>query len=1468
MESSKIYKEELTVQKIPFEKAKKIIEQMDKYICNIRIENALFTGFFCKIPINDKNKMLPMLITYDFMEDKISKNGQKIMIKINEEKDMKSIDLDNRIKYHSKEYHTVMIEIKETDNIKNYLELDNIIIQEIFKTNNKKFQYLKETIYVIQYSLELSVSFGTLNNIKENEKHQFEYSCFTSSGSSGSPILNINSNKLIGIHIFRDIKNNSGNGIFLDYPIREFIKINYNNKESKRDANIIINNVMNEKLFYEFKTKYSLDIQDNIGKIDLIKKNIENEGFQELTKLDFNQLEELNLSNNKIKNIDNIEKMNCQKLEILNLSYNHISDINMLNKAQFYNLKKLIFHQNNIYQIGVLEKVKFAKLEFLDLSSNKISDINFLQKVNFEELKYLNFFDNSITNIDVLEKVIFEKLEYLNLGANEISDINILQKVKFNELSILYLHINNITNIDVFEKVNFKKLKELNLCENNINEKHNNKIILKLRNTIKKFVIDLEKNVYTPPMSIGIIFNVSKDILSKLIRFDKIKSFFENFCKEYNGEIIALINGNEELPYYDINILILSAINYLSDKNTIFLKNQNINRVNKILFDEICLVEIFERLRNQENMSELIDSKIVYNNILILKDIILKSYSLFLSNFFELFEHLINKPSLVDLPLKKIFKAFDKNYSDSKYIIIISDGNLKENSEEINNFIDEARKKKIIIVTFFLSQKMNIDKKIYNDFPSHLDSKLKYLFNISSKVDYKNPFARYYIKQGWNFPQDGIGTLFLEVNLDFLNNADSFVKDIEKIRYEGINIKLLDLNYDNLIQYKYQFFTKNQIFGTCWANAYSAGIFLTNKRILGKNIKSFEEYRENLIKLCCKVNVDGGGITDQKVQEYFQRERLHFKNITKEKAITSLQKGRLVIYSFRLSDQQWDNFDKFYKNNKTGILTEKILNNGCQYSEENTGHAVLLIEKTKNYFRLLNSWGSNWADAGTFKIEDADILKPFNTTNEKPRFFDIFFYENELNEEEKNYYIKNNEYIRSLISIYSDMSINNIRKHMNHLYHYSFSCEICKERMVLDKLVKYIRDGLYYIKCPFCQSLTVAKNKLKELLIFENLMNDGNKDFDINFKENYYIQIDRVEFYNNSETTNRSDKCTIGSKNVLEHKIDPFLNKKINSIISLDNGKFAVCASNVIIIFEIKKTKINYLIVRNIENDNILALCNLKISNLIAVGGENLKIYQINYQRNELNLELKYLNNKTINKIIMIKERITQRFAVCDKNGNISLYTIHKNNNNISIRFDFIKRCHKYSINYILCLQDENILVSSSNEDRMIKFWEIQENNLLEIKNLRIISKVFTFCLLYINKTLLIGTEEGIKLYHYNNRVITFLLLYKDVNFGRVYPMEYLGNNYFICGRSLGFCSLLLLRAEREEIKGIRKINVFRNNNEVISDNWLNAQNDHYYINNICIQKTSEATGYILISSIDNTLKVYSYSYFGNTFIE
>ena len=75
-----------------------------------------------------------------------------------------------------------------------------------------------------------------------------------------------------------------------------------------------------------------------------------------------------------------------------------------------------------------------------------------------------------------------------------------------------------------------------------------------------------------------------------------------------------------------------------------------------------------------------------------------------------------------------------------------------------------------------------MEKKIYDEFPSHLNSTLKYLFNISSKVNYKHPLAHYLIKKHWDFPKDGQGILFLEINLEELNKPNSFGKDLEEIK--------------------------------------------------------------------------------------------------------------------------------------------------------------------------------------------------------------------------------------------------------------------------------------------------------------------------------------------------------------------------------------------------------------------------------------------------------------------------------------------------------------------------------------------------------------------------------------------------------------------------------------------------------------------------------------------------------------
>ena len=61
---------------------------------------------------------------------------------IKDELDFKKINLNNRMKYTNKEYDITIIELKEKDNIKNYLELDDNIINDLNE------EYIDKTIYI------------------------------------------------------------------------------------------------------------------------------------------------------------------------------------------------------------------------------------------------------------------------------------------------------------------------------------------------------------------------------------------------------------------------------------------------------------------------------------------------------------------------------------------------------------------------------------------------------------------------------------------------------------------------------------------------------------------------------------------------------------------------------------------------------------------------------------------------------------------------------------------------------------------------------------------------------------------------------------------------------------------------------------------------------------------------------------------------------------------------------------------------------------------------------------------------------------------------------------------------------------------------------------------------------------------------------------------------------------------------
>ena len=218
---------------IKLECAEKIIEQMKKNICKIILDQIQGTGFFCKIPFPDHNKILPVLITSSHVinEEFLNKDDAKIILEIKADPNVKELNLKDRIKYANKKYDTTIIEIKAEDNISDFLELDDIIVDDIISDKNKNEIFVDENIYILEYVKgELNYSTGILRNTDENNKVLLRHTCGTGSGSTGSPILNVKTNRVIGIHLSKVMNKSYGLGTFLNYPLKEFISLHKNQK--------------------------------------------------------------------------------------------------------------------------------------------------------------------------------------------------------------------------------------------------------------------------------------------------------------------------------------------------------------------------------------------------------------------------------------------------------------------------------------------------------------------------------------------------------------------------------------------------------------------------------------------------------------------------------------------------------------------------------------------------------------------------------------------------------------------------------------------------------------------------------------------------------------------------------------------------------------------------------------------------------------------------------------------------------------------------------------------------------------------------------------------------------------------------------------------------------------------------------------------------------------------------------------
>ena len=221
---------DISINPISFEQTKKILEQMENYICKIIIDkDTKGTGFLCKIPLHGDNKLAPVLITNNnVINDDILARKKDITIECTSSIKSKKLNLSNRTAYNNKKLGISIIEIVNKDGFKNInmFELDEDML------SGKTDKFIDKSIYMIHSNQKtLYVSYGLVNDIGKNQSYNFMHTCKAFNGSSGSPILNLENNKIIGIHSSTNA--NINEGFFLNFSAskenlnkthKEFIK--------------------------------------------------------------------------------------------------------------------------------------------------------------------------------------------------------------------------------------------------------------------------------------------------------------------------------------------------------------------------------------------------------------------------------------------------------------------------------------------------------------------------------------------------------------------------------------------------------------------------------------------------------------------------------------------------------------------------------------------------------------------------------------------------------------------------------------------------------------------------------------------------------------------------------------------------------------------------------------------------------------------------------------------------------------------------------------------------------------------------------------------------------------------------------------------------------------------------------------------------------------------------------------------
>ena len=227
----------------------------------------------------------------------------------------------------------------------------------------------------------------------------------------------------------------------------------------------------------------------------------------------------------------------------------------------------------------------------------------------------------------------------------------------------------------------------------------------------------------------------------------------------------------------------------------------------------------------------------------------------------------------------------------------------------------------------------------------------------------------------------------------------------------------------------------------------AAVLHMAMKRIHGRDggHPEFEELKEEMIREHGKDGANTKNVLEKICPKY----RLQCRQVSIKGAKKAISEKRPVVARYRLTTNEKDAFENFYKANPTGILTQKELDVRKRPAQcrDLQGHAVVLTSYNSECLTFMNSWGDKFGDSGFFRVENAKVL------GDQLEFFDVYWDLNKLSEEEKESYRKSDsEAATKLLEL------------LKGLKHARYKCPECQR----ESLVTEFTGTLSKVRCPKC----------------------------------------------------------------------------------------------------------------------------------------------------------------------------------------------------------------------------------------------------------------------------------------------------------------------------------------------------------------------------------------------------------------